>query len=133
MTRDLELIDFKKRGNAVRLYFGRNGGQTGDDWNDRPYEHNAGVVYDEYIEQIIDVFLPVDIDMSEPADNNVNSEYCKDDFINKKSWVLWVEKEYNDELNRNPVGIFFGDTLAEIKEKLKWYKPVYTEIMLKND
>ena len=40
-----EIIDFERKGNVVRFYLGKNGEQWGDDWDDAPYEHNAGKVY----------------------------------------------------------------------------------------
>lgn len=131
MEETLELIDFDRKGNAVRLYFGKKGVQIDNYWDDKPYECNAGTVYNEYINGIVDVFFPVDLDIAGPADGYINSEYCKNDFINKKSWVLWIEKEYSDELSPKPVGVFFGDTLAEIKEKLAKYTPTFVEV--KND
>lgn len=40
-------------GGAVRLYLGKPTTQwaawTGDDWDDAPYEYNAGLVYPEYV------------------------------------------------------------------------------------
>lgn len=45
-----KVIDFEKYGNVVRFIMGdadlENWG--GDDWNDSPYEDNAGSVYDQY-------------------------------------------------------------------------------------
>ncbi len=125
----LELIDFEKKGNAVRLYFGKkNGEQAGDDWDDRPYECNAGIVYQKYVKQTIDAFFSLDTDVSEPADSHLNSSYCKNDFINRKSWILWIEKEWGDQDQFKPVGVFFGDTFKEIKEKLKQYQPFFREV-----
>lgn len=124
----MELIDFEKKGNATRLYFGKNGEQTGDDWDDAPYQHNAGTVYPEYIERTVDMYFSVEVDTMEPADLWEGPSYCKNDFIYKKSWVIWVEKEYNNVFNLKPVSIFFGDTLEEIKEKTKEYKPLFVEV-----
>lgn len=36
-----QIIDFKRKGNMVRFYIGKNGEQWGDDWNDAPYDCNA--------------------------------------------------------------------------------------------
>lgn len=76
-----------------------------------------------------DMFLSLDISLAEPGDECANSPYCKNDFINHKTWALWIE-EYEDSLSRKPVGIYFGETLAEIKEKLKKYEPIFMEVKL---
>ena len=69
-----KIIDFEVKGNVVRFYLGnktdewgwtnknykdRNGNTPdwlkpndtyyGDDWDDVPYEHNAGLVYDKFV------------------------------------------------------------------------------------
>lgn len=45
----MKIIDFERKGNLVRFYLGDDDLEEwyGDDWNDTPYEHNAGQVYDE--------------------------------------------------------------------------------------
>ena len=56
----MKIIDFSKKGNVVRFYLGEDNCKDywGDDWNDFPYEHNAGCVYDEYIAGIVDIAFP---------------------------------------------------------------------------
>lgn len=126
--RELEVIDFKKKGNAVRLFLGKNGPQTGDDWDDTPYEHNAEEVSPEYIEGAVDLYFPVDNDVREPADDCINSSYCKDDFKFKKSWCIWVtESMWGSECHLDPVAIFFGDTLKEVEENLKGYDVIVVD------
>ena len=76
----MKIIDFEKKGNVVRFYLGEqteNWGWTnpeykdytgktptwlkpsdryyGDDWDDKPYEHNAGTVYGEFIKGYKDI------------------------------------------------------------------------------
>lgn len=131
MTKDirkLEIIDFWKKGNAVRLFLGKNDIQIGDDWNDTPYEHNAGHVYDEHIEGVVDIYFPVDIDVAEPADWCNNSKYCKNDFIYAKTWCIWVEDvRWEVEARNKPVPIFFGETLEKVAEKLKGYNIIIAD------
>ena len=56
----LGIIDFERKGNVVRFYIGdTNANYHGDDWNDRPYEHNAGTVYDRYIDHYVDIAFPL--------------------------------------------------------------------------
>lgn len=80
-----KIIDFEKKGNVVRFYLGDINCKNywGDDWDDRPYEHNAGTVYSEFVTGYIDVAFPYDCDVLEPADDwryNGNSPFCKEDF-----------------------------------------------------
>ena len=48
-----EIIDWERRGEKIKFYLGRNGKQTGDNWDVVPWENNAGRVYDEYIEYAV--------------------------------------------------------------------------------
>lgn len=107
----MQIIDFEKKGNIVRFYLGEktaDWGWTrsdykqeykgelktpdwlkpsdtyyGDDWDDRPYEHNAGKVYSEFIKAYSDVIFDFDDLVLEPCDGEYNSFYCKDDMVNK--------------------------------------------------
>ena len=84
-----EIIDYSVKGNIVRFYLGEKDpkwGWTnkyckyydkndlepsddyyGDDWNDVPYEHNAGTVYPEFIKATIDVSFGYDDVVIEPS------------------------------------------------------------------
>jgi hypothetical protein len=64
----MKIIDFERRGNVVRLYIGNDdlAEWWGDDWNDRPYEHNAGRVYDQYVAGHVDIAFPFDSLVLEP-------------------------------------------------------------------
>ena len=43
----MKIIDYEIRGSCVRFYLGKDDDTDyhGDDWNDRPYDCNAGTVY----------------------------------------------------------------------------------------
>ena len=47
----LKIIDFIKKGNQVKFLLGDVTLKDwyGDDWNDSPYQDNAGKVYNEFI------------------------------------------------------------------------------------
>lgn len=104
-----QIIDIARKGNVVRLYLGEKTekwgwtnpnykdytGKTpewleptytfyGDDWDDTPYEHNAGLVYDYFIKGTKDLFFPFNTVLLMPEDGILNSEYCKDDFVDRK-------------------------------------------------
>lgn len=79
----MKIIDFKKKGNVVRFWLGADDCDDyyGDDWDDAPYEHNAGQVYDKFIKDYVDVVFPFDAIVTEPADDwkyGGNTPYCKD-------------------------------------------------------
>ena len=150
----MQIIDFEKKGNVVRFYLGeqttdwgwtnpdykqqtRDGLKTpdwlkpsdkyyGDDWDDAPYEHNAGTVYQEFIKGYHDIAFDFDSLVLEPSDSDYgygNSRWTKDamrdrmvpciivvpKYLNKKNWStdfeFWVGCEgvqryyFGDELN----------------------------------
>lgn len=122
----MKIIDFEKKGNVVRFYLGKDDLKDwyGDDWDDFPYEHNAGRVYDEYMEGYTDVVFPFDDLVLEPADGySPNTEYCKYDMehrhvpcvivvpdeLNQQSWYddfqHWVAAE-------GITKFYFGDEMA---------------------
>ena len=103
------IIDFEKKGNRVVFYLGYKDdewgwtnknykdqtGKTpdwlkpsddyyGDDWDDAPYEHNAGRVYDEFIQTVRIYYYDTDWKIIEPCDGEINSKYSKEDFKNGK-------------------------------------------------
>lgn len=120
----MKIIDFKRKGNVVRFYLGektdywgwtrpdytRNGVTPdwlkpsdkyyGDDWDDRPYEHNAGQVYEEFIKGYKDIAFDFDDLVLEPCCGawNDNSRWCKDDMVARKvPCIIVVPKEvYQD-------------------------------------
>lgn len=102
MNDDLKIIDFEKRGNIVRFYLGENYKDCyGDDWDDTPYEHNAGQVYNEYIKGYIDVAWDLDCVVCEPCDGVNNSIYCKDDFKKRNIPIIVVKYLKEDEYSWN--------------------------------
>ena len=119
----MKIIDFKRKGNVIRFFLGEKTkdwgwtrpdykdytGKTpdwlkpsdiyyGDDWNDRPYEHNAGQVYDKFIKGHIDVNCKYDDLVLEPCSGELNSSYSKDDMRDRKvPCIIIVPKEVIDE------------------------------------
>lgn len=84
---NLKIIDFEKKGNVVRFYLGDENDQDywGDDWDDKPYDCNAGTVYDQYIKGHVDISFPFDDLVFEPADQwNDNVNVSKEDMKNRK-------------------------------------------------
>lgn len=78
----MKIIDFDKKGNVVRYYLGNDSDNDywGDDWDDAPYECNAGTVYDEYTLAIIDIAYPFNTLVKEPCNawqNGLSLEISK--------------------------------------------------------
>lgn len=123
-----KIIDFEKKGNVVRFYLGKDDCKNygGDDWNDKPYEHNAGKVYDEYIVGHRDIAFPFDYSVAEPCDSmELNSLWCKDDMKARKVPCIVVLEEPDawdndfDRINADSRAIryYFGDKMDEENEK----------------
>lgn len=92
---NLKIIDFDKKGNVVRFYLAPIGCDDywGDDWDDFPYEHNAGTVYDEYVSHIMDVAFPFDSNVLEPANDwhyEGNSPFSKANFKDRHAPCIIV-------------------------------------------
>ena len=127
-----KIIDFDKKGNVVRFFLGKLNLDSyyGDDWDDRPYEHNAGQVYDKYVSDYIDVVFPYDYSVLEPQDDwryDGNSPFCKDDFVDRKAPCIIAIKEtteytqYDDcysELLGSNAGkkFYYGDIIEKDKD-----------------
>lgn len=96
----MKIIDFAKKGNVVRFYLGKDDlvEWWGDDWDDAPYDCNAGEVYDEYISGHKDVYFPFDELVMEPKDGEYCCDYCKNDMIHRHvPCIIVVPKELADE------------------------------------
>ena len=126
----MKIIDFEKRGNVIRFYCGKDNCDDywGDDWNDRPYEHNAERVYSEYIEEYIDVAVDIDYHVMEPADDwryNNNTPFSKEDMKKRSVPCIIVVPEddsyVSEEFNRYAVSdnvdkIYFGDSIEKLNK-----------------
>lgn len=81
----MKILDFECFGNIIKLYLGETTvGIFGDDWNDTPYEHNAGTVYDRFYTDTVEIAFPLSTSVYEPCFGYDNSPYCKNDFLFRK-------------------------------------------------
>jgi hypothetical protein len=122
----MKIIDFERKGNIVRFYLGEDSLTEwyGDDWDDVPYEHNAGRVYDEFISSYKDIAFPFDFTVLEPKNDyhfNGNSPWSKKDMIARKVPCIivapkddefWADESFilyvaNDNVQR----FYFGDKM----------------------
>lgn len=121
----LEIIDWEQKGNLIRLYFGKNGNQWGDDWDDAPYEHNAGVVNDEYVAAIKDYVVPFRYVVKTNADDVLNSDFSKQDFVeNTKLSVLKVFSSQYD--GKELAKLHFGQSINDIDEN--FFIPIFDQL-----
>lgn len=96
----MKIIDFDRKGNVVRFYLGADdcNDYWGDDWNDSPYDCNAGPVYDEYIADFRDIAFDFDDVVLEPCNGVLNCYYSKEDMKNRKvPCLIVVPKEVIDD------------------------------------
>jgi len=113
----VKVIDFEKKGNVIRLFLGdvSCNDYWGDDWNDSPYEHNAGTVYDEYVRGYMDIAVPFDCAAVEASSDWVmyhgNTPYCKDDFKHRivPCIIICPEQITQDEWAYPPFSKYVSD------------------------
>lgn len=127
----MKIIDFEKRGNVVRFYYGRNDCKDywGDDWNDCPYEHNAGLVYSEYVRGHVDIAVDMDHCVLEPSDgwyNHGNTPYSKESMkfrevpciiivpVSSDSRSFFDESFILHASSDHAVRIYFGDDIKSL-------------------
>lgn len=124
----MKIIDYDKKGNVVRFYLGDDNCDDywGDDFDDKPYEHNAGRVYDEYIKGWVDVAFPYDYSVLEPADDwrYDNSPFSKEDMINRKTPCIIAVKTTDDwdacfsqcVGDANAIKFYFNDPVEKVEQ-----------------
>lgn len=129
----MKIIDFELKGNVIRFYLGDDdcNDYWGDDWNDAPYEHNAGTVYNQYVKAVRDVAVGFDHLVLEPKGNwRGDSRYSKEDMKNRLvPCVIIVPKEicsecYYDEFSYyvgsdNITSIYFGDDADKVVQEIE--------------
>lgn len=88
----MKVIDFEKKGNVVRFYLGADDltDWWGDDWDDAPYDCNAGNVYERYVQGSVDIAFPFDAAVLEPCDGSANTHWTKRDMRSQKVPCLLV-------------------------------------------
>lgn len=127
----LKLIDVATKGNLVRLYFGEYDEKTdtwagaaageqpyGDDWDDAPYEDNAGTVYDRFIKSTVDVAVQWEYEVTEPF---AGRYFTREELFERKmpfiSIVTNPDYWYTDK-KKNAIDICAQDSLTDILDKL---------------
>ena len=120
---ELKLIDFEKKCNQLRLFFGDDEKPWGDDWDDAPYQHNAGRVYEKfYYDDVV----------YEPSDDYNFQDVSKEMMLKKKvpAFVAlpvkyrepesyWKYYSFAELLaDSHSIPFYFGMTVKEIENIL---------------
>lgn len=116
------VCDWETKGNVVRLYCCDEDVYDevwGDDWDDYPYEHNAGQVNDKYVSYIVDLAFNYDIMVMEAEKDyyyHGNSPYCKKDFKDKLApiFVLGYEEDWWDNSYHTAIGAENSNRILKI-------------------
>lgn len=96
----MKIIDFRKKGNVVRFFLGADDcfDYGGDDWDDAPYDCNAGTVYERYVTGYKDIYFPFDDLVLEPCDGAFNCWHTKDDMKKRRTpCIIAIPKVIHDE------------------------------------
>lgn len=131
-----KILDFECFGNIVKLYLGETvNGIYGDDWNDIPYEHNAGTVYDKFYTDTVEIAFPLSTQVYEPCFGYDNSPYCKKDFLFRKVPFLlfgqleesWRYHDFDELLENVPTlhKLYIGDDWDDVLVK---YGNLFTRV-----
>lgn len=138
--KDLKIIDFEKKGNVIRLYLGNPNctDYWGDDWNDSPYDCNAGIVYERFVIDTLDLAIPFDSLVIEPCNGVVNCGYSKEDMKVRRVPCLlivpasvtegkeWIGEDFQYWIgNAQAFRIYFGDNIETVKEALTPVSPIF--------
>lgn len=132
----MKILDFECFGNIIKLYLGETvNGIYGDDWNDIPYEHNAGTVYDKFYTDTVEIAFPLSTSVYEPCYGYSNSPYCKNDFLFRKVPFLlfgqldesWEYHDYEELLEAAPTlnKLYIGDDWNDVLVK---YGNLFTRV-----
>ena len=104
-------------GEPIKMYFTNNSlnDQWGDDWDDVPYEHNAGEPYEDDDHQIIKIQFMDNIvsEIITPRTNVDNSNYSVQDINNKI--VPWISINFDNKSDFIYAGATFKDVINKLK------------------
>lgn len=111
--KQMKIIDFVLYGNTFGLYLGEDNCNDywGDDWDDAPYEHNAGQVYKRYTQGYVEFVFPLKYSVCEACNGYFNSPFSKEDMMNRKVPCLTISTEPE-------IKIYFGDNIDEISKQI---------------
>lgn len=102
MTDDLTILDWERRHGVTRLYLACDPepGWSGDDWDDAPFEHNAGTVLPGFYTHTADVVADWGHVLLDPSDDwrTANSRWSKEDMRARRCPILVAAADPDDLL-----------------------------------
>lgn len=114
-----KVLDIYRKGNVVKFYLGDKNLQEyhGDDWDDFPYELNAGPVYDKFVSKTVDVAFPYDISIYDAYQFYPHLTYSKNEFIkNKHPYLIGVnENKEEEDISKFILGMLWIDCQKVIR------------------
>ena len=95
--------------------------QWGDDWDDRPYEHNAEEPYyhywkdgKEYPIKMKELYFELPCSYSEPCEGHINSPYSVEDINNHR--CPWLTIQTFNKTHYIFAGISYANFIRQIEE-----------------
>lgn len=126
----MKIIGWEKKGNLVRFYLGKDDLDYygADDWDNKPYEHNACTVPDFVVEDCVHVVMNFNTTVFEAKDDahyKGNSPFSMNDFKDRKIPILYFAEAldfgcYSKCLEYDlGIPVYMGDDISDIFVKLK--------------
>lgn len=111
----MKIIDWQAKGNSVRFYLGVDELETwwGDDWNDSPWDCNAGMVYEEFVRSYIDVGFPFGVELAVTGEGEFNTRWSKIDMREQSVPMFTV---VND---RQRLPVMMGASLSVVNDLIR--------------
>lgn len=103
----MKLLDLERKGNVVRFYLGADDLEKwwGDDWNDAPYEDNAGTVYEKFVSAEVDAAFPFNCSLSDAYEILQEEESLSNKRWMPKEHYIKVDEPFLIAIPDEPYGI----------------------------
>lgn len=115
---DLRVLDAEVSEHCVRFYLGtektyQEGKFHGNDWNDSPFDCNAGTIYPVYCKAILDIYFEWDTVVRDAPPVSGPIYWSKNDIKAKRYALVYVEKE-----DEPCIQVMIGDLVPDFLAKL---------------
>lgn len=132
MEKNLKICWIKNKGNYIRFYFTTQDDYWGDDWNDAPWEDNAGDVYCEFVEYFVDVVVPFNYRVTHNLNycyNSHRSNVAIQDLVDNNAPFIYItadcdEPEIYEKIKKNFCHFSFNESFSQFLEKLHNFKVI---------
>lgn len=123
----MKIIDIQTFGNVIKFYLGDDDctDYWGDDWDDAPYEHNAGTVYDEYVTITEEYAIPTRYSVLQPISDFRHCDgVSKQDMKNHKIPCLILTHDTVDSWDSEFYTYLNADDAVKIYYDMSWVEVV---------